>query len=181
MILATQITSLPKTLEEFEHWNPNDGFKYEWNDGELIKFTQMKRKHLKVIKRLNRLFLLTKAHQVGGELICEQDVMLTGIQLRRPDIAFFTDEQIRQSELEEPVPTFCIEIISTHDQINDVKKKIKEYFLHGVHVVWIIFPEEEMIEVYTSVKDVTICLGDDTCSAAPVLADFQISVNELLL
>ncbi len=27
---------LPQTLEEFVVWEPNDGFKYEWNDGEII-------------------------------------------------------------------------------------------------------------------------------------------------
>ena len=177
--LQTTTIALPTTLAEFELWEPNDGFKYEWNDGELIKFTNMKRKHLKLIKKLNRLFLLTNGHQKGGELICEQDVMITGIQLRRPDMAFFTDEQIN-SEAGEPIPEFCIEIISSNDQINDVKKKIKEYFKNGVRVVWVVLPEEEMVEVYTSVKNIKICMEQDICSASPVLDDFQISVEELL-
>jgi Uma2 family endonuclease len=177
--LQTTTAALPTTLAEFELWEPNDGYKYEWNDGELIKFTQIKRKHLKLIKKLNRLFLLSDGHQKGGELICEQDVMMTGIQLRRPDMAFFTDEQIN-SEGGEPIPEFCIEIISSNDQINDVKKKIKEYFKNGVRVVWVVLPEEDMVEVYTSVRDIKVCMEQDICSAAPVLDDFQISVEELL-
>ncbi|MFN8345926.1 MAG: Uma2 family endonuclease [Spirosomataceae bacterium] len=179
MIPAAQITTYPATLEEFERWEPNDGYKYEWNDGELIKFTGMKRKHLKIIQALNLLFDKTNAKQQKAQLICEQDVLLSGIQLRRPDMAFFTDEQIN-SEGDEPIPEFCIEIISSNDQINDVKKKIKEYFNHGVRVVWVVLPEEEMVEVYTSVKNVTICLEKDICSARPVLNDFEISVEELL-
>lgn len=179
MIPTSQTTSLPTTLEEFERWEPNDGFKYEWNDGELIKFTGMKRKHLRIIQILNLLFDTTQAKRQKALLICEQDVMLTGIQMRRPNMAFFTDEQIN-SEGDEPIPEFCIEIISSNDQINDVKKKIKEYFKHGVRVVWVVLPEEEMVEVYTSVKDVTICLEQDICSAEPVLNDFKISVGELL-
>ena len=94
-------------------------------------------------------------------------------------MAFFTDEQIN-SEGQEPIPEFCIEIISSNDQINDVKKKIKEYFKNGVRVVWVVLPEEEMVEVYTSVRDIKVCLEQDICSAAPVLDDFQISVDELL-
>ncbi|GAB3514912.1 Uma2 family endonuclease [Emticicia fontis] len=133
---------------------------------------------MKLIKTLSRLFLTTQAHQNGGELICEQDVMLTGIQLRRPDMAYFSNEQIESEE--EAIPAFCIEVISTHDQINDVKKKIKEYFEHGVQVVWIILPDEAMVEVYTSVKEVKISMGEDTCSASPVLEDFNIQVNDLL-
>ena len=42
MIVTSEIASIPRTLEEFLLWDPNDGFKYEWNDGELIKFTGMK-------------------------------------------------------------------------------------------------------------------------------------------
>ncbi len=72
----SQPAALPATFEEFLRFEPTDGFKYEWNDGELIRFSGMKRNHLRLIKRLNRLFLLTSAHEAGGELICEQDVRL---------------------------------------------------------------------------------------------------------
>jgi hypothetical protein len=35
-------TELPKTLAEFLEWEqPLDGFKYEWNDGEIIQFSKM--------------------------------------------------------------------------------------------------------------------------------------------
>jgi hypothetical protein len=70
-------------------------------------------------------------------LIAEQDVLLMGIQMRRPDLANFSGEQIANSdENEEPIPSFVIEVISPTD--------------------------------------------DDICSASPTIADFQISVNELL-
>jgi len=57
MIQASQnITQLPQTFEEFLIWEPNDGFKYEWNDGELIKFTGMKKKQYYIYDVLNQLF-----------------------------------------------------------------------------------------------------------------------------
>ncbi|GAB3514909.1 hypothetical protein GCM10027442_30280 [Emticicia fontis] len=43
MTRATESTNLPRTLAEFIEWESNDGFKYEWNDGELIRFSGMKR------------------------------------------------------------------------------------------------------------------------------------------
>ncbi len=158
--------------------------RYEWNDGELIKFVGMKKKHLKLIQILSLLFDTTNAKKEKGLLICEQDVMLSGtppagIQIRRPGMAYFSNEQIRD-EQEEPVPAFCIEVISTYDQLNDVKKKLIEYFKHGVQVAWVILPEHAMVEVYTSIKNVTICMGSDICSAHPVLDDFEISVDDLL-
>ena len=123
MVSEIKEISTPKTLAEFEQWQPNDGYKYEWNDGELIKFEGLKRKHLKLVRVLVELFDTTKAKKQRGQLICEQDVQLTGIQLRRPDLAFFSGEQIDESDdNEEPIPEFAIEVISSYDQINEVKK-----------------------------------------------------------
>ena len=53
-------------------------------------------------------------------------MLSAGIQLRRPSLAYFTNEQIRSDENDEPIPEFCIEVISTFDQINEIKIKLKE-------------------------------------------------------
>ncbi len=182
MVIEKEQIAIPRTLAEFIDWEqPEDGFKYEWNDGELIKFTGMNKTHLKLIRILNRLFLKTKAHQLGGELIQENDVYLTGIQMRRPDLSYFSSEQIDNSDdSEEPIPEFTIEVISGNDQINKVEEKIVEYYKAGVKVVWLIFPERKSVHVYTSRRDVKICIENDICSAAPVLPEFEIGVDVLL-
>lgn len=175
----TPFITLPTSFEEFLRFEPTDGFKYEWNDGELIRTGGMKRKHLRIIQALNLAFDKTKAKQQRGQLICEQDVMLTGIQMRRPDVAYFSDEQIKTEE-GEVIPAFCIEVISpTDDGINIEAKRI-EYFKAGVQVLWHIYPENGEVYVYTGRKTVQICSDDDSCSAHPALDDFIITVNELL-
>lgn len=40
MVKDKEIVTFPR----FQTWEPNDGFKYEWNDGELIKFTGINKK-----------------------------------------------------------------------------------------------------------------------------------------
>jgi Uma2 family endonuclease len=181
MVAETNIEKLPTTLEEFSNWDaPIDGFKYEWHDGEIIKFEKMKRKHLKLISVLMRLFDKTKAKQLNGLLICEQDVELSAIQMRRPDLAFFSGEQIEDETNEnEPIPAFVIEVISPTDDATKVEAKLVEYFKVGVKVLWHIYPEIEAVYVYTARKIVKICTNEDTCSASPVLDDYEISVNEL--
>jgi len=181
MILQPISTVLPTSLEEFLQWEPVDGFKYEWNEGEVIRFEKMKKKHLFIIRVLNRLFLSTEAHTNGGELIMEQDVMLTGIQMRRPDLAYFSGPQIDGSVSSdiEPIPEFVIEVISPTDDAIKVEEKLAEYFKSNIKVVWHIFPDNEVVYVYTSRKQVKICTDSDTCSASPVLLDFEISVTDL--
>jgi Uma2 family endonuclease len=175
-------TALPQTLEAFLAWEPPvDGFKYEWNDGQLIQFEKMNKKHLALIRLLGRLFATTNAYRQGGELIAEQEVRLTARQMRRPDLAYFSGEQIDGSQTEdyEPIPDFVIEVVSPNDDAEAVEQKLAEYFKAGVQVVWHIYPGNQAVYVYTSRRHVTICIEDDACTAAPVLPDFAIRVSEL--
>lgn len=178
-MIQVQKETLPRTLEEFLVWEPNDGFKYEWNDGELIKFTGMKKRQYYIYDVLNRLFF-EKGYINQGSLMAEPDVMLTGIQMRRPDIAYFTREQIQRGRKgEDVIPEFVIEVISESDQSYKVEEKVVEYFKAGVKVVWNIYPELEAVYVYTSRRDVKIGIESDVCSAKPVLAEFEIGVDTL--
>jgi Uma2 family endonuclease len=171
---------LPRTLEEFMEWEqPNDGFKYEWNDGEIIKFQGMNKKQIFIFDVLNLLFI-EKGLYKKGSLIPESDVQLSGIQMRRPDIAYFTREQSYQGrEGIDVIPDFAIEVISSGDKLIDVENKLIEYFKAGVKVVWHIIPAQEVVYVYTSRSEVKICFDKDICSAKPVLEDFEISVEDI--
>lgn len=182
MILRSTSSVLPHSLDEFILWEPVDGFKYEWNDGKIIRFGKVKKKHLFIIRRLQQLFFGTAAFFKGGALIMEQDVMLSGIQMRRPDLAFFSGDQIDVSATsdEEPIPEFLIEVISPTDDAEKVEEKLVEYFTSSVKVVWHIYPDNEVVYIYTSRKNVKICTEHDICSAYPVMQDFEISVRELL-
>jgi Uma2 family endonuclease len=179
MVLTKDISTLPTTLEEFMAWEPEDGFKYEWNDGELIKFVGMNRTQFYIFTVLNRLFN-SKGYWKLGTFVAEQDVQLSGIQMRRPDIAYFTLEQEQSMKQgEDEVPTFAIEVISGNDKANKVEEKTIEYFKAGVQVLWLIYPDNQTVQVYTSLKQAQICTDDDICSAKPVLEDFEISVNDI--
>ncbi|TAH06449.1 MAG: Uma2 family endonuclease [Runella slithyformis] len=179
MVVETQTPALPRTLAEFQEWEPTDSFKYEWNDGEIITFTGMEKKQVFIYHTLLQLFV-NKNYIKAGTLVAEYDIMLTGIQMRRPDIAYLSEAQIQQAKQGiDVIPEFVVEIISGNDNINKVEAKIAEYYKASVKVVWLILPEEKVVHIYTSRKQVQICTDDDICSAKPVLPDFEISVNAL--
>lgn len=162
--------------------NREDPFKYEWNNGIIEKKARtMNRDQFLIFQHLLDAFLKTKAYREGALLMAEVDMYLPfANRTRRTDVAYLTSEQMKKSHDNDPtVCPFVIEIISKNDQANEVGQKLIEYFANGVEVVWVIFPKVKKVEVYRSRKDVTICFEDDICSAAPVLADFEISVNEI--
>ncbi len=154
--------------------------RYEWNDGEIIKFIGMNKKQVYIYDALNRLFVKNGNLEMGT-LVSKYDVMLTGIQMRRPDVAYLTKEQIAQTKLGvDVIPAFVIEILSESDNVNKVEEKVAEYFKAGVKVVWNIYFEQKVVYVYTSRREVKICIEKDICSAKPVLENFEISVEDLL-
>lgn len=174
----TLVATLPRTLEEFLQWEPEDGFKYEWNDGEIIQFNGMDRKQLFIFEAINDLFI-EKGFWKTGTLVAKQNVMLSGNQMRRPDIAYFTKIQVKSMKDYDIIPEFVIEVISTNDKSYQIEKKLTEYFKAGVKVIWNIIPESQLVYVYTSRKQVQICMDDDICSAAPVLPEFEVKVSEI--
>ena len=182
-------TSKPATkrqvsLESFvaRYTNREDPYKYEWNNGIVEKKPRtMNRDQLRILQKLMRLFTGTKAYKAMGELLSEVDMFMTSVnRTRRPDIVFMDGMQMKNAPNGElRVCTFVAEVISKNDQINEVEEKLAEYFDNGVQVVWVIFPKLKQVKVYHSIRDIQVCLGDDVCSAAPVLPDFSISVNDI--
>ena len=153
--------------------------RYEWNDGELIKFVGLNKRTIYIYANIFNNFAEKNLLETGT-LISKFDVLLSAIQLRRPDISYLTDSQIRLGRMEiDIIPEFVIEIISESDNYYKIEEKITEYFKAGVKIIWNIVPEHKLVYVYSSRKTVKICSDDDICSAEPVLLDFKISVNEI--
>jgi Uma2 family endonuclease len=157
-----------------------DGYKYEWVDGEIIKSKGMQKYQAYLQDSLFRAFILTQAFVDGGQICVEVETDTSLIKTRKPDLAFYTKAQmaIMRDDISQ-TPSWVCEVISKTDDMEDVQKKIVEYFAAGVQCVWIILPKNEMVYVYTSVSEVRICQGETICSGAPVMLDFQIEARRL--
>jgi Uma2 family endonuclease len=152
-----------------------NGVKYEFNNGVIEKTGSFKRNEIYIYGNLLNFFKHTKAFSEGAIIVSEVETWTSDTQFRKPDISYWTEEQ--QNDEIESVPLFAIEVISKNDLINVVNNKVLEYFKSGVKVLWHIFPEQRMVYVYTSPSQVKVCFENDICSAAPVLMDFEMSVN----
>lgn len=74
-----------------------------------------------------------------------------------------------------------IELLSDSESYADVQEKIEDYFQAGVQVVWYINPKTEKIYLYNTAKTMQLCTGDDLCSAAPAIPDFELMVKGLFV
>lgn len=179
---ATSVSQPYVSREEFlrEYSDREDGFKYEFNAGLVEKSSKMNQEQTTLFLFLSRIFCQTQAFQEGGGLTAETDVNTTEVQLRRPDICYFSAKQIeRMKEAESQIPTWLAEVISKNDTADKINVKLAEYFAAGVKCVWHIYPTSKQVHVFTSPEDVTICMGKTTCSASPAVPDFKTTPDEL--
>ena len=182
-ILKNGQNGTPKKIswEQFQqlYLSREDGFKYEWLNGYIEKTPRiMFQNQLIIVDNLMELFDNLKFQKkVTGRLITEVDSFFDHHH-RRPDVAFYTAEQIRKTQSKaNQIPAFVVEIISTTDRINRVNRKVDDYFNAGVKVLWHIFPESQKIHVYESNKRISICSGTDLCSAEVAIDGFIMSVD----
>ena len=160
-----------------------DAYKYEWLNGTIEKTKRtMDKAQFYILRNLLEKFReLQFSNKTNGELITEGDVFFLE-KHRRPDIAFFTAQQIEDAaDGINPVPKFVIEIISNTDAINRVNKKLQDYRAANVEVVWHIFPQSQEVHIYggDNLDTVHIKRGDMICSANPTLSDFNMPVSDI--
>ncbi len=178
---APRYDGVSMSLEAYRNWEPiePDGFKYEWNDGVLEAEESMKLPETRIYRNINRQFVATDSYHKGTELIAEVECFFPAInKVRKPDICALRKDQIENpASPASSVPAFVIEIISPSNASQEVERKMREYFQAGVRVVWHIYPALDEVRVYSSPKLITVCTGDDFCTAAPAFEDFAITAN----
>lgn len=180
---ASSAKSLSWEAFQRKYLTREDGYTYEWVDGQVVKTKNaMIPQHFFIQSNLRFFFNDFRIKKkITGQLIAEGDIFFAKNH-RRPDMAYLNAHQIAQmARGEAAVPEFVIEVISSFDQINLIHKKMRDYRLAGVQVVWHILPELEEVHVFTGpgLRQSTICRDDDWCSAEPVLPDYKIKVSDL--
>lgn len=179
-MLAHQPRRISK--EEFlrRYSDKEDGYKYEWNGGLVEKTRAMNQRQSILHGILNLIFIKTQMFKQGGMFFAESEMDTTASQMRKPDLAIYSGEQVRQIKNgKKQVALWVGEVISPTDNADKINEKLDEYFLAGVRVVWHIFPAAKKVDVYTSPDNVTICRGKTICSGAPALPDFEIAAQDL--
>jgi Uma2 family endonuclease len=151
--MATARTHL--SYEEFLQL-PDDGQRYELDEGELLVVPSPAPRHNLIRHRIaDALLKFVKAKGLGI-VIEEMDFRLgPGPELvRNPDIAFVTKSMeidLDRSPIE-GAPTLAVEVISPSNTATDTVKKMHQYLDAGVLSVWLVYPKLRLVEIH-SVQD----------------------------
>jgi Uma2 family endonuclease len=157
---------------------------YELVDGVLVE-KPMGYKESSLAMRIGRLL---------GNFVDEHDLgditgadgthrILPGI-VRLPDVAFASWDRLPNRELPDVpipdlVPDLAVEVLSPSNTRGEIKRKLKEYFLAGVRLVWVVDPKTRTAQVYTAPDESAVLAEDQTLDGGDVLPGFKLPLRKL--
>lgn len=103
--------------------------------------------------------------------------------VRIPDVSFIAWERIPDEEFTETywslAPNLAVEVVSPSEKAHERDEKIDQYFEAGTQLVWVLWPRERRVQVYTSDGHVRELGANDELDGGDVLPGFRVRVGDL--
>jgi Uma2 family endonuclease len=76
-------------------------------------------------------------------------------------------------------PDFVLELLSPNDRLEDTQQKMSEYIACGVKLGWLIYPDEQRVEIYRWGKDVEVLIDAQSLSGEDLLPGLVVELDEV--
>ena len=99
---------------------------------------------------------------------------------RLPDVSVRLSDQppVRRGAVP-GMPHLAVEIKSPDDTYLSMRDNADYYVPHDCPIVWLVYPEKRIVEVYQHGKDIDLLVAGDTLSGGEVLPGFSLAVEVL--
>lgn len=123
-------------------------------------------------------------HDLGDLVGPDATMRLMPHLVRIPDVSFISWDKLpgRQRPREavpDLVPDLAVEVLSEGNTPAEMRRKLKEYFLAGVRLVWFIDPDRRTAEVFTSPDAGTVFTEEQTLDGGDVLPGLRLPVRDV--
>lgn len=159
---------------------PDDGYRYELVQGELIRMSPAGTRHGRIGTRIAaRLALFAEERRLGVVVSGDTGFILSRNPdtVRAPDAAFVrADRYVDTDRFFPGPPDLAIEVISPTDLYTEVDAKTREYLEAGTRAVVIVNPRTRTVRVHrhSGVTEVTSVL-----EVEDVVPGWKMSIEEL--
>jgi Uma2 family endonuclease len=135
---------------------------------------------------LGQLWFWNRQNNLGKAFDSSTGFKLPNGATRSPDASWIKQErwdiltpQQRKKYL--PLcPDFAIELVSESDDLADTQAKMREYIQNGLHLGWLINPQDKQVEIYRSNQEVEILSSPTSLSGEDVLPGFILDLANIL-
>lgn len=123
-------------------------------------------------------------HELGALVGADGMMQIFPNFVRMPDVAFISRDRLPggrtpTEQVPQVVPDLAVEVLSPGNTRGEMQRKLKEYFLAGVRVVWFVHLPDRAVTVYTA-PDRSVRLGEkETLDGGEVLPGFALPLARL--
>jgi len=123
-------------------------------------------------------------HDLGIVVGADGTVRLMRGLVRIPDVAFVSYRQLPErcfpeQAIPDLAPDLAVEVLSDSNTPAEIQRKLKEYFLAGVRLVWVIDPDRRTAQVYTAPDRRRDLAADGVLEGEDVLPGFRLPPPQL--
>jgi Uma2 family endonuclease len=158
---------------------------YELVDGTLVEKVMGFPESALACELITLLGLFLRQHDLGFLAGESGAVRLWEGLVRMPDVLFVSWEKVpRHGQIPaEPIaglaPDLAVEILSPGNTAGEMQRKLKEYFLAGVRLVWLIDPAAREVRVHTAPDQSETLTEGQTLTGGEVLPGLAIPLAQL--
>ncbi len=154
---------------------------FELIDGEIVEkvgsFTPSKL----AIRIARHVGNFADEHDIGNVTGADGTYILSPRHHFMPDVGYISKERLPNDpprEVQGP-PDFAVEVKSPNDTKREMRKKAEDYLAFGTRLVWLVFPDDQEVEVYVPSEDVKTVKIDGVLSGGDVLPGFTLAVKDI--
>ncbi len=175
------------TNKEFETM-PEFDENFELVDGRLVEGEMPGHEHSLIADIIREHYPDFDPTKTKGQMLQEISVTLDPGNTLTPDVAYWRAEHKIKGRVAgaAPRPDLAIEVLSPRDvksknRQEEINVKIRKYLAAGVSLVWVINPEQQVVEVYQPGQTTPIeTLGiDQELDGKQVMPGFKLKVAKL--
>jgi Uma2 family endonuclease len=180
MALEKQLTTADQ-FEAFLALPENADRRFELIDGEIVEMSPTQEHGLLIAALAHALYSYLTHHPIGRVSVETRhrppgDLMNDRI----PDLSVVLgfDQPIVRQGAAPFMPDLAVEIRSPDDPYKQMRDKARFYLENGSRMVWLVFPDKKLVEVYTA-DDQMILVEGDTLTGGDVLPGFELAVSSI--
>jgi Uma2 family endonuclease len=188
MVISDGVFEQLYTVEkfwEFIEQPENADRKFELVNGVIVEEMSPGFEHGKFALRIGSpMMIFADAHDLGSVAVeVDHYVPPDKFNTRRPDVEFISKERLALFDPTQYVPVMpdlAVEVKSPSNTPEELRQKAAYYLQNGARMVWLVFPEEQLVVSYTVDNPGGQQFGiADTLDGGDVLPGFQLPVKAI--
>src|SRR5438132_866313 len=182
--MATEPKTTGLTYADLEAF-PEDNFRRELIDGELIVTAAPSTRHQRAVLELGAALLAHSKVHGGQAYVAPTDVFFSDTNVVETDVLFVRRENVARVEKKfvRSAPDLVVEVSSPSTRRLELVRKLELYARFGVPEYWFVDLDAERVECYRLDGDrypAPTLFARDAILAPAAIPGFTISVDELL-